>query len=129
MVTESFKGNGKPAMTLKTWLFELFQDERGHVSIKPVIALMGALFLCGTMLASAISHDTIKIADSLIDAVMVITSIGMGADSVDKFSHRKPTPNTSDWEGGDPPQHPPYQFNDNKAPGTPIPGKPKDGEI
>ena len=86
-------------MTFKQWLVELFKDERGSTSIKPVIALLGALFLCGTMLISGFKPE-IKPSDTIINAVMIITSIGMGADTLDKFSLKKkdgdnnPTPDS-----------------------------------
>lgn len=76
-------------MTFKKWIIELFKDERGSTSIKPVIAFLGAIFLCGTMLINSFTHGDIKPSDSLVDAVMIITAIGMGADSLDKFSHKK----------------------------------------
>jgi hypothetical protein len=36
-------------MNFKQWIIDLFKDERGSTSIKPVIAFVGALFLCGTL--------------------------------------------------------------------------------
>jgi hypothetical protein len=68
----------------------LFKDERGTTSIKPVIAFVGALFLCGTMLANSFSKEEFKPAPELVNAVMVITSIGMGADTIDKFTKKSP---------------------------------------
>ncbi len=76
-------------MTFKQWIIDLFQDERGATSIKPVIAFMGALFLCVTMAINAFSHYDFAPSDSLVDAVLIITAIGMGSDTVDKFSFRK----------------------------------------
>jgi hypothetical protein len=76
-------------MKFKKWIIELFKDERGSTSIKPVIAFLGAIFLCFTMTANSFSTQGFKPSDSLINAVMVITAIGMGADSVDKFSFKK----------------------------------------
>jgi hypothetical protein len=78
-------------MTFKQWIVELFKDERGSISIKPVVAFIGALFLCGTMTANSFSEEHFKPADSLVNAVMVVTAIGLGADSLDKFS-KKSTP-------------------------------------
>lgn len=75
-------------MTFKQWIIELFKDERGSISIKPVIALLGALFLCGTMLITGFKAE-FKPTDTIINAVMIITSIGMGADTIDKFSLKK----------------------------------------
>ena len=73
-------------MNFKKWIIDLFKDERGSTSVKPVIAVMGALFLCATMAANSFTHGDMKPADTLVDAVMIITIIGMGADSLDKFS-------------------------------------------
>jgi len=75
-------------MTFKEWVIDIFKDERGAISVKPVIAFIGALFLCGTMLANSFSKEEFKPSDKLVDAVMVVTAIGMGADSLDKFSKK-----------------------------------------
>jgi hypothetical protein len=72
-----------------SWLKDLMKDERGVASIKPVIALIGALFLCITMVLNSFSHADFAPAPELVNAVMVITAIGMGADTLDKFSHKK----------------------------------------
>lgn len=76
-------------MTFKQWIIDLFEDERGATSIKPVIAFMGALFLCITMAINAFSHHDFASSDSLVDAVLIITAIGMGGDTVDKFSFKR----------------------------------------
>ena len=76
-------------MTFKQWIIDLFKDERGSISIKPVIAFMGALFLCGTLLINALAHKEFEPSNELINAVMIITAIGMGADTLDKFTHKK----------------------------------------
>jgi hypothetical protein len=75
-------------MTFKQWIVELFKDERGSISVKPVIAFIGAMFLCITMIANSYSSKEIAPSDKLVDAVMVITAIGMGADTLDKFSKK-----------------------------------------
>ena len=76
-------------MTFKQWIIDLFKDERRSISIKPVVAFIGTMFLCITMTINSFSHEDFKPADSLVEAVMIITAIGLGADSVDKFSHKK----------------------------------------
>lgn len=76
-------------MTFKEWIISLFKDERGTISIKPVVAFVGALFLCGTMLANSFSEEHFKPAAELVNAVMIITAIGMGADTLDKFTTKK----------------------------------------
>ena len=78
------------SMTFKEWVIDLFEDERGRTSIKPLIAFIGTLFLCGSMLANSLMEGSFNPSDALINAVMIITSIGMGADSVDKFSRMNP---------------------------------------
>jgi len=75
-------------MTFKEWIIDLFKDERGAISVKPVIAFIGTLFLCGTMLANSLSDKQFKPSAELVNAVMIITAIGMGADTVDKFTKK-----------------------------------------
>jgi hypothetical protein len=77
-------------MNFKEWVVEIFKDERGSISVKPVIAMIGALFLCGTMLANSFSHKEFAPSPELVNAVMVITAIGMGADTLDKFTKKDP---------------------------------------
>jgi len=76
-------------MTFKQWVIELFKDERGSISVKPVIAFIGAMFLCITMVLNSFSHAEFAPSPELVNAVMLITGIGMGADTLDKFSHKK----------------------------------------
>jgi hypothetical protein len=76
-------------MNFKQWIIDLFKDERGSTSIKPVIAFVGALFLCGTMCVNSFSHADFAPSPELVNAVMVITAIGMGADTLDKFTKNK----------------------------------------
>ena len=78
-------------MSFKQWVLDLFKDERGSTSIKPVVAFLGALFLCVTMTLNSYSHAEFAPSPDLVNAVLVITAIGMGADTLDKFSHKKPT--------------------------------------
>ena len=76
-------------MNFKEWVIELFKDERGAISIKPVVAFVGAMFLCITMVLNSFSHADFAPSPELVNAVMVITAIGMGADTIDKFSSKK----------------------------------------
>ena len=75
-------------MNLKQWIIDLFKDERGSTSVKPVVAFIGTLFLCVTMILNSYSHKDFEPAESLVNAVLVITAIGMGADTLDKFTKR-----------------------------------------
>lgn len=81
-------------MTLKKWIIDLFKDERGSTSIKPVIAIMGALFLCAALIINSLTSKPLNISDALVNAIAFITAIGMGADSVDKFSFKDKNTNT-----------------------------------
>jgi hypothetical protein len=76
-------------MTFKQWVIDLFKDERGSTSVKPVIAFVGAMFLCVTMILNSFSHAEFAPSPELVNAVMIITGIGMGADTFDKFSSKK----------------------------------------
>lgn len=76
-------------MTFKRWAIELFKDERGSTSIKPVIAFIGCVFLCSTMLVNSLTQKGFEPSDNLVDAVLIITAIGMGADTLDKFSYKR----------------------------------------
>lgn len=86
MELEDIEKNKK--VTFKAWVIELLQDERGGTSIKPVIALIGSLTLCTMMVINAVLKSTFNPSTALVDAVMIITCIGMGADSLDKFSFK-----------------------------------------
>ena len=79
----------KNNMTFKEWVLELLRDERGAVSIKPVVALVGSIFLCSALLINALSNKTIEFSDTLINSVMIITCVGLGADTFDKFSYKR----------------------------------------
>jgi hypothetical protein len=75
-------------MKFKQWLIELFKDERGSTSVKPVVALIGTLFLCITMTLNSYTHEQFKPAPELVNAVLIITAVGMGADTLDKFTKK-----------------------------------------
>jgi hypothetical protein len=49
------------------------------------------------MTLNSYSHEEFKPADSLVNAVLVITAIGMGADTLDKFTKKS---NTSTEDNG-----------------------------
>ena len=76
-------------MNFKDWVLDLFKDERGSTSIKPVVGFMCALFLCITLTANSFSHGDIKPSDALVDAVMFICIAAIGGDTADKFSFKK----------------------------------------
>lgn len=49
---------------------------------------MGSTFIFVTMMLNSFSHSDFAPSPELVNAAMVITAIGMGADSLDKFSHK-----------------------------------------
>ena len=76
-------------MNFKQLALDLFKDERGSISIKPVVGFMCALFLCLTLTANSFSHGDIKPSDALVDAVMYICIAALLGDTGDKFSFKK----------------------------------------
>ena len=76
-------------MTFKEWVIDIFKDERGSISVKPLIAFMGAFFLCITLILNSFSHKDIAPADNLVNAVMIMTIAAIGGDTWDKFSKKK----------------------------------------
>lgn len=79
----------KNTPTFIEWIIELLKDERGLTSIKPLVALIGTLFLCLSLIIDIISNSTIEISEPIVQSVMIITIFGMGGDTLDKFSLRK----------------------------------------
>ena len=79
----------KSPVTFKEWIIDLFKDERGQASIKPVIALIGTIFLCVTMTINSLSQKDFNPNAELVYAVMAITIAGMGSDTLDKFSFKR----------------------------------------
>lgn len=76
-------------MTFKQWVIDLFKDERGSTSMKPVIGLFLALCLGSTLIANSFSHGDVKPSDSLVEWVAITLIAMVAGDTVDKFSKRK----------------------------------------
>jgi hypothetical protein len=70
------------------FLKSLLSDEKGQQSTKRVIAIIGTLFLCATMILNSYSHEDIKPASELVSAVEFIVIACIGATSLDKFANR-----------------------------------------
>ena len=77
-------------MKFKEWLQDLFKDERGSASVKPVLAVVGAIVLCTVLLIDAISKGDVKFSDTLTNSVLYLTIFCLGADTADKFSFKNP---------------------------------------
>jgi hypothetical protein len=75
-----------PKTKFISWIKDLMKDERGAASVKPVIAVIGTLFLCGSLVYSLISKTPVTFSDVIINAIVIVTLAGMTGDTVDKFS-------------------------------------------
>lgn len=76
-------------MTFKDWVIDLFKDERGSTSVKPLIAFLGAMILFVTTFINSFSHADFAPSESLVNACMIVVLAGMGGDTIDKFTHKK----------------------------------------
>ena len=76
-------------MTFRDWVIDLFKDERGSTSVKPLIAFLGSLILFTTTFVNSFSHADFAPSESLVNACMIVVLAGMGGDTLDKFSHKK----------------------------------------
>ena len=68
-----------------SWFNSLLRDERGDISSKRIIGILSSLilFIIAIRLAFTIENDTIP--DSLINALTMIATVGLGLTTVDKF--------------------------------------------
>jgi hypothetical protein len=76
-------------MTFKEFIVDLFKDERGNISIKPLISFLGAVSLFSCFIVQCFTSHQLDINKYIIDSITVIIAVGMGADSIDKFSYKK----------------------------------------
>lgn len=76
-------------MTFKEWVIDLFKDERGSTSVKPLIAFIGAVILFTTTFINSFSHADFAPSAELVNACMIVVLAGMGGDTIDKFTHKK----------------------------------------
>ena len=74
-------------MTIKEFVISLFKDERGNISMKPLIAVMLSTIL-GIVLIIATKKE-IHISEALIMGVVTVIGIALGTDTMDKFSFKK----------------------------------------
>ena len=70
---------------MKEFFKTLFADKDGQQSTKRIIAMIGMLFLCGTMVATA-CRCSIKPDENLISSIEMIVIVALGATSLDKFA-------------------------------------------
>jgi len=77
------------ASSKKNFFTSLLSNESGQQSTKRLLAMVGMLFLCVTMMLNSYSHQEIKPAPELVSAIEVIVIACIGATSLDKFSKKK----------------------------------------
>lgn len=81
---------------MKKFFKSLLSDESGQQSTKRILAILGTLFLCVTMILNSYSHEEIKPASELVSAVEMIVIVCVGATTIDKFSKKSSTPGESE---------------------------------
>jgi len=73
----------------KNFIKSMLSDESGNVSSKRFVGIIAGLSLCITMYANSYSHGGIKPADSLVNAVAMLSFGCLGLASVDKVFGKK----------------------------------------
>ncbi len=65
----------------------MFKDmfTNGNTSIKRVMAFIGFLLLCITMVLNSFSHESIKPSKELVDAVTFVIIFCIGGNVIEKF--------------------------------------------
>lgn len=75
-------------MKLSEFIVDLFKDERGSISIKPVIAFLGSCFLFFALIRCVIKGCDNQFPSELINSISVIIIACLSADTADKFSFK-----------------------------------------
>lgn len=78
---------------MKNFFIELLQDETGSFSSKRFIGIIAGLTLCATLVGNSVYGDDIKPADSLVNAVAMLSFGCLGLASVDKIWAKRPNNN------------------------------------
>ena len=78
---------------MKRFFSELFQDETGSFSSKRFIGIIAGLTLCVTLYGNSFYGDKFKPADSLVNAVAMLSFGCLGLASVDKIWAKRPVDN------------------------------------
>ncbi|MGA0081683.1 MAG: hypothetical protein ACO3IT_07955 [Ilumatobacteraceae bacterium] len=68
---------------------EMFKGDRGEISSKRVVGIVGALVLFGTMAHNSLSDVSVAPSPELVAAVEWITIACLGFTSIDKFAAKK----------------------------------------
>lgn len=74
---------------MKKFITQIFQDEHLNFSSKRFIGIIAGLTLCITMFVNSFYSEEIKPADSLVNAVALLSFGCLGLASVDKAIAKK----------------------------------------
>jgi hypothetical protein len=66
------------------WLKEVISDEKGYQSSKRVIAMVGALSLCLTLIVDWFFN--VSVGAEVVTGIVTVICVGLSASTVDKFS-------------------------------------------
>lgn len=66
----------------------MFKGDKGELSSKRVVGILGALILFGTMAHNSLSAQEIAPSAELVQAVEWVTILSLGFTSIDKFGNK-----------------------------------------
>lgn len=69
-------------------MMEMFKGDKGEVSSKRVVGIVGALILFTTMVLNVMSPKDIAPSKDLISAVQFVIIACLGFTSIDKFANK-----------------------------------------
>lgn len=69
-------------------MLEMFKGDKGEISSKRVVGIVGALVLFGTMAHNSLSPSDIAPSKELVAAVEFVVIAYLGFTSIDKFANK-----------------------------------------
>lgn len=76
-------------MKFKKVILEMLRDERGQISIKPVIAFILSLVLGTTLIINTTHPKEFQPAEAMIWGVVSVIIAAIAGDTTDKFSFKE----------------------------------------
>jgi hypothetical protein len=70
-------------------MMEMFKGDKGEISSKRVVGIVGALILFGTMAHNSLSPEDIAPSKDLVSAVEFVVIACLGFTSIDKFARKE----------------------------------------
>ena len=80
---------------MKDFFKSILQDERGRQSTKRLLAILGTLFLCITLVINISVKGACTPSAEIVSAIEFIVIACVSATSLDKFSKRTDTTDTT----------------------------------